>query len=255
MAVDTVTLELSGDVALDDFSLAISRLRNLLTALEKDVAAGADILWLVDALETGSALTVYKGSTRNGGGPTEVEKVVRAYGEVGQVLERNGVLTYSPLVEREARGLLKVLQDGRIEAIRFETPEVDAIVSGLPEERKRPTTTEAYGAIEGRVQTLSSRGGLRFTLYDTLNDRAVSCYLAEDFDQEQMRDVWGRRAIIEGWVKRDATRGRPLTIRRVSNVVVRPETEPGTYREARAAVPLSDSTLLPELVIRRLRDA
>src|SRR6266545_4541583 len=107
MAVDTVTLELSGDVALDDFSLAISRLRNLLTALEKDVAAGADILWLVDALDTGSALTVYKGSTRNGGGPAEVEKVVRAYGDVGQVLERNGVLTYSPLVEREARGLLK----------------------------------------------------------------------------------------------------------------------------------------------------
>jgi hypothetical protein len=106
------------------------------------------------------------------------------------------------------------------------------------------------------VQTLSSRGGLRFTLYDTLNDRAVSCYLAEDFDQEHMRDVWGRRAIIEGWVKRDATSGRPLTIRRVSNVVVRPETEPGgSYREARAAVPLSDSTLLPELVIRRLRDA
>ncbi len=254
MAVDTVTLALSGDVSLDDFSLAVSRLKNLLAALAKEVAGGVAILWLVDALDTGSALTAYRGSLMNGGELAQLERVVRAYGEVGQTLERNGVIT-SRAVEKEARELLKVLQGGRVEALRFETPEIDAVISATLEDRPRSTTTEAYGAIEGRIQTLSRRGGLRFTLYDTLNDRAVSCYLAEDFDQELMRNAWGRRAIVEGWVKRDATSGRPLTVRRVSNVVVLPETEPGSYREARAAVPLADPSLLPELVIRRLRDA
>jgi hypothetical protein len=254
MAVDTVTLALSGDVSLDDFSLAVSRLKNLLTALAKEVAGGVTILWLVDALDTGSALTAYRGSLANGGELAQLERVVRAYGEVGQTLERNGVIT-SRAVEKEARELLKVLQGGRVEALRFETPEIDATISAAPEDRPKSTTTEAYGAIEGRIQTLSRRGGLRFTLYDTLNDRAVSCYLAEDFDQELMRNAWGRRAIVEGWIKRDAASGRPLTVRRVSNVVVRPEAEPGSYREARAAIPLSDLELLPELVIRRLRDA
>jgi hypothetical protein len=255
MAVDTVTLALSGDVALDDFSLAISRLKSLLAALAKDVAQGANILWLVDALDTGSALTTYKGSPMNGGELAQVEQVVRAYGNVGQALERNDVIAYSRTVEKEARELLKVLQGGRVETLRFETPETDAIISAAPEDRPRSATTEAYGAVEGRIQTLSRHGGLRFTLYDTLNNRAVSCYVAEDFDQELMRHAWGKRAIVEGWVKRDTATGRPLTIRRVRNVVVLPETEPGSYRDARATVPLSDPGLLPELVIRRLRDA
>ncbi len=93
--------------------------------------------------------------------------------------------------------LLKVLQGGRVEALRYETAEIDAVISAEPEDRPRSTVIEAYGAIEGRVQTLSRHGGLRFTLYDTLNNRAVSCYLAEDFDQELMRNAWGRRAIVE----------------------------------------------------------
>ncbi len=67
--------------------------------------------------------------------------------------------------------LLKVLQGGRVEALRYETAEIDAVISAEPEDRPRSTVIEAYGAIEGRVQTLSRHGGLRFTLYDTLNNR------------------------------------------------------------------------------------
>ena len=45
-----------------------------------------------------------------------------------------------------------------------------------------------YGAIEGRVQSLSQRKGLRFTLYYQEFDRAVSCYLSEG-QEERMRVV------------------------------------------------------------------
>ena len=254
MGLDTVTLQLSGDVSLDDLSLAVSRLRTLLNALAKDVAGGAEIIWLVDSLDAGSALTTYRGLATKGGEASEVERVVRAYGEVGTALERNSPITYSRAVAKEARGLLKVLGTDRVESLRFETPETDATIWGVPQQPQIAEAVGAYGAVEGRVQTLSSRGGLRFTLYDTLSDRAVSCYFAEDFDEELMRDAWGRRAIVEGWVRRDAITGRPLTIRRVTNVTVLPEGEPGSYRDARAVAPLRDGDLMPEVVIRRLRD-
>ena len=77
----------------------------------------------------------------------------------------------------------------------------------------------AYGGVTGRIQTLSSRGGLRFTLFDTLFDRAVSCYLAEG-QEELMRDVWGRMAVVEGLVTRDRATGRPQVIRSVRGVTV-----------------------------------
>jgi hypothetical protein len=113
--------------------------------------------------------------------------------------------------------------------------------------------TEAYGAVEGRIQTLTSRGGLRFTLYDSLHDKAVSCYLAEDLE-DIMRDAWGRRAIIEGRVSRDAKSGRPLAVRGITTLQVLPEIAPEKYRDLRG-IARSTSGLSVEEAIKRLRDA
>lgn len=259
MANDTVTLELSGDVALDDFSSAILHLRGLLTELSRDVAANTQIVWVIDALETGSALTAFRGQLLNGGRPQDIEEVVRAYAAVGSALESGEAIAYSPSVAREAYALASVLGD-RVSAIRFETPETEATIAappsaanviGLPPAAK----VAAYGAAEGQVQTLSNRGGLRFTLYDTLHDRAVSCYFSEDFDQDLMRDVWGRRAIVEGLVTRDGATGRPLAIRRVSNVVPLPAADRNAYRQARGVMVGAWSDESPERAIRRIRDA
>ena len=113
----------------------------------------------------------------------------------------------------------------------------------------------AYGAIEGVVQALSMRRGLRFTLYDTIFDKAVSCYLKEG-RESIMRDAWGRRAIVEGTVARDSDTVRAVTVRQVSGVEIMPDPEPGSYRLARAVSPRRpDDGLLPEDRIRRLRDA
>jgi hypothetical protein len=112
----------------------------------------------------------------------------------------------------------------------------------------------AFGAVEGRVQTLSSRGGLRFTLYDSLHDRAVSCYLAEGHE-DIMRDAWGRLAVVQGLVKRDPRTGRPVTIREVRSVELLGERSPHDYKRARAAIPLPEGARRAEDVIRQLRDA
>jgi hypothetical protein len=112
--------------------------------------------------------------------------------------------------------------------------------------------TRAFGAIEGRLQTVSNRGSLHFTLYDTMNDRAVSCYLEADQD-EILRDLWGERVTVEGSITRDANTGRPLTIRQIRRV--RPiASRFGSFREAMGASPWYLSEVRPEEAIRKIRD-
>jgi hypothetical protein len=101
---------------------------------------------------------------------------------------------------------------------------------------------------------LTNRGSLRFTLYDLLNDKAVSCYFSEG-KQELIRDMWGKLAIVEGIVSRDPINGRPLVIRQVNNLT--PLDELGRhfeYQDAMGVAP-SLSGLSPEEAIRRIRDA
>jgi hypothetical protein len=114
-------------------------------------------------------------------------------------------------------------------------------------------TADSYGAITGRVQTLTNRGGLRFALYDTLHDRAVSCYLAEGHESI-MRDMWGRLASVEGLIRRDPITGRPLTIRDIRQIEPLPEHAPQALEAVRGISP-SPQGLRAEDAIRRLRDA
>jgi hypothetical protein len=114
--------------------------------------------------------------------------------------------------------------------------------------------TLVLGAVEGRAQAISSRHGLHFTLYDLLWDRAVSCYLV-DGHEAIMRNVWGRRAVVEGWITRDPLSGHPQTIRQVTRVTPLPDLPTDDYRRARGACPPHEGAPLPEVIIRHLRDA
>lgn len=269
MPLDTVTLALSGDVSLDKFVEAVRRFYDLIAGLTAEVGA-TGVEWVVEDLSAGSALAVSRGV----GPPEQIEEVVRRYGEVGVDIEEGRKLTHhSPKVRQAAYRLRRVPDGRRVESVRLETPEREVILRPVEPRRTgqapkpplrvapRPLAgtatarqaTLSFGAIEGRVQTLSNRGGLRFTLYDTINDKAVSCYLDEGHE-EIMRDAWGRLAVIEGWISRDPMTGRPLVIRRVRTVQVRPERSIGSYRDARGTAP-SLSGMSAEQAIRRLRDA
>lgn len=256
MANDTVTLALDGDIALSDFAEAVRHFDGLIKALTKTEGA-THVQWVLEQLEVSSAVTTARGVPANGHPPemvrAEVERVVQKYLSVGLSLERGEPLSVPSGVEREARGIVAVLND-RVKTVRFETAEAEATVGPLQPTSSTPAShpTPTYGAVEGRVQTLSSRGGLRFTLYDTLNDKAVSCYLAEGFEDD-MRDAWGRRAVVEGRVTRHPETGCPLAIRRITAVEVLPEVSRYAYRELRGLSPTS--TLSAEDAIRRLRDA
>lgn len=249
MANDTVTLALHGEVSLARFAEAIGHFDRLVNALANEHKA-TGIRWIVADLEVSSALATARAVGTNGYDPEQVEPVVRDYLAVGRALAASEPLQFSRIVDKEARALTRLVGE-EVTAVRFETAEADAEIRVAAATLPDVVIPTAYGAVEGRVQTLTSRAGLRFTLYDTLYDRAVSCYLAEGYE-EIMRDAWGHRAVVDGLVARDMESGRPLAVRRVTSVELLGEFPPGEYRKLRGIAP---SSIRAEEAIRRLRDA
>ena len=148
-----------------------------------------------------SAITTARGVPTNGTDPEQIDRVVRAYLAVGEALQERTPIPYAGAARKHAEGITGVLRSSKVEAIRFETAERDAIVRETTKP-ETPAQEEAYGAVTGRIQTLTSRNSLRFTIYDHINDRAVSCYLVKG-REAMMRQMWDRVATVEGWVSRD----------------------------------------------------
>lgn len=253
MANDTVTIELQGAVTLARFRDAVDRFTDLVEGLAGELKASG-LRWELDDLQVGSATATARGVPANGASHADLDRVVRSYLEVGQALASRTTVPFAVRVQKSARELSALIGDG-VTAVRFETAEADALVSNASTTPAPPDAqpTAAYGAVTGRVQALTSRGGLRFTLYDTLSDRAVSCYLAEG-SEDQAREIWDRLAQVEGWISRDPDSGRPLSVRGVTTVEVLEETDVRGYQRARGALPRGSAPRAEER-IRRLRDA
>lgn len=81
---------------------------------------------------------------------------------------------------------------------------------------------EEHGAIMGRVQTVSERGGARFVIYDALTDLPVRCVLPDDKLEDAMH-AFGKRSEIYGMI-RYRKDGRPNRIK-VEDIAVFPPDE------------------------------
>lgn len=201
MAETTLTIALNGEVPLDLFADAMTHSKGLVQALTDEISPNVDVVWLIEDLVSGSAQATVRAESSE---PEAIEPIPHAFLAVGTALPEGRSVPYSPKVAQEAHGLAHIL-NGKVTSIRFETRDDDATLSSVTNRRTGPRYVSSYGAVEGRVQTLSSRNSLRFTLYDAFHDRAVSCYLQEG-RQDMMRDAWDKRAIVEGW----AVETRPL---------------------------------------------
>lgn len=249
MATGTVTLFLDGTPTVADYATAIAGFADLLSSITQRLAPGAEVTWEIEDLEAESALTTARGVSAE---PEVVRRLAEEFLRIGVQLKT------APFVvgyEGPTRRLRSVL-NGRIPRIKFETADDDVTI--FPQAEPPPALPESviidFGAVEGRVQTLSNRGGLRFTLYDLLYDKAVSCYLAEG-SEHMMRDVWGRVALVEGRVKRDPVSGRPVAVRQISRVEPLEEGRIGGWRAAIGAMRGITDGEPAEDSIRRLRDA
>ena len=247
MAKNTLTFELGGQIAIDDLAKGIAAFRRLVNGL---TPRSAGVAWVVDDLQPGSAVVTLRGEAAD---PAAVERIVDSYEKVGAALERKEDLyQFDKRVYLAANAIISLT--GTTKYVRFQTLASDYTIYHNGHSPDGPASTVSIGAITGRVQTLSNRSGLRFNLYDALHDKAVACYLTPEM-AETMREVWGRRATVTGRVSRDAKTGLPIAIRQIVDVKALPETTPGSYREARGALPWQPGDRLPEDIIRELRDA
>ena len=244
MARDTVTFALGGRFEIQELAAGINVFQRLMSALTHRT----HVAWIVEDLHPGSAVATLRGEADD---PALVEKIVEDFGNIGGMLERQETLHYRTRVIQAANAVRTLAQT--VEYVRFETPDDDHTIYGNGRAGER-TLTKSIGAIAGRVQTLSNRGGLRFNLYDTVHDRAVGCYLQQG-QEELMREAWGRRAHVSGRISREVETGRPVSIRQILAVDILDDIAPGSYRRARGAVPWQIGDKMPEETIRQLRDA
>ena len=245
MAKSTLTFELGGQVDIARLEKGISVFHRLVSAL----TSSAKVTWVVEDLQPGSAVATVRGESDD---LTTVEKIIDQYGEIGKALEHQEEPRYGSRITRAVNAVKNLAAS--VEYVRFETPDAEYTIYGNGKVLSHPATASAIGAITGRVQTLSNRGGLRFNLYESIFDKAISCYLVQG-QEELMREAWDRRARVSGRVSREVATGRPIAIRQIVKVEVLEDAPPGSYRQARGAVPWQEGDLLPEEAVRRLRDA
>lgn len=246
MVTHTLTFALGGRVEIGQFQEGITRFQQLVSAL----TPRKGVKWVIEDLQSGSATVTLVAETET---PDKAAKVVAGYENIGKALANHEPLpdTYSKRVRQAAAGIQGLAHT--VESVRFETADGDHIVAGNGAVAPSRALRVSIGAITGRVQTLTNRGSLRFTLYDHIHDKAVACYLHPG-QEELIRAVWGRRARVSGTVSRDGVLGLPVAVRQILKIEVLAEPTPGAYREARGALAGLPGDEKPEAVIRRLRD-
>ena len=248
----SLVLALEGDVTLDQFHDAVTRFYMLLKQIIQEVAADTKIEWDIEDLQAGSAILTVAGRSER---EEPVLRVISAYEEIGQALQKHEPIPFSSNIAKTAHNLTNVIGNN-LTAVRLATARKEAIIYGVFDNDKISTTKPmtSFGTVKGRVQSISNRGKLRFTLYETLFDRPVSCFVKED-RQEILTDIWDKVVFVAGRVTRQPDTGRPVSVREITSIDFVPSIEPGSYRKARGVLAGIGENEPAEVSIRRLRDA
>lgn len=247
---ETLTFALEGEVNLDTFADAMRRFQELVANLSKQIAPKSRVVWMIESLVSGSAVATVRARSDT---LEPVLRIVNGYEVVGKALSRGEQIPYADSVIRPALALAKMTEKPGVTEVRFETPRVDYTVNNHVVLKAEPALQPRLGTVKGTVETLHSRGALRFTLYDSIFDRAVSCYASED-SRELMVDIWGKRVAVVGRVSRN-TVGQPTAIREITDIGILPEPpDPMSFTQARGVFAWSQNDEPAEVAIRRIRD-
>jgi len=249
MTSDKLTLRLNGEIPLELFSQAINNLNILIKALSNEIDSKADIEWEIIELESGSATTVIEGKSTD---IETVEKIIAAYAAIGAALQNNRPIPYPNKIVKKAKAITNIL-NGKISSIEFITDKDTFHITSSSEKAIDETKVFTAGAINGHVETLSSRKNLRFILYDALFDRAVTCFFDEELSNI-VRDIWGKYVRVTGMIMRDIKTARPLEIHNIKEIIKLPDPVHGSFKSVRGLLPWKPGDELSDQTIRRLRD-
>ena len=70
---------------------------------------------------------------------------------------------------------------------------------------------QAYGSVEGRLQTITERGTFQFVVFDALTDRGINCFVPQEKFKEA-HGAFGKRVNVSGVVQYDRN-GLPVSIK------------------------------------------
>lgn len=253
MSNDLATIKFNGEMELSDFSEAMSRFEELMSAIATAENRKSKLRWRVQELRTGSLTAIVCADSED---ETEVERVIGMYEEIGRCAASGIAPPFGGRVADATRKLCKLI-NGHITSIDFGTGNVFyEAVSPIESHVSTPSiaqrTSEAYGSVRGRAETVSNRHGLHFTLFDINDDHAIDCYVNEDL-KSAMREAWDQMCIVSGIVRRHAN-GQIASVRAISKITVLEETTKDSWRDAIGCAPAIPGSISIEEAVRRVRE-
>lgn len=248
MARDTLGLKLDGSITFPSFCRANGLFLALIKALADEISDKAPITWPLVDLGRGSTIIAVTAKTAQ---PEVAERIVHAYANVGTALSFERPIPYSRKVNKSALALSQMI-DGEVTALYFTTDLGSIPVTqpvGVKRQRKR---TQAWGTVDGMLETITSHRHLAFTLYESHFGFAVQCIVRQEQEAIMLKH-WRKFVCVSGLVMRDAQDGHPMEIQQIRDVRELPVSDPDSYLKAAGILDLNGEA--PEDLIRRLRDA
>lgn len=109
--------------------------------------------------------------------------------------------------------LLRNKEVGRIDHIQIKASSgkaVEIVPRNAEFFAKAAGIKEAWGSVEGRLQTISVRGTFQFVVYDSIFDRGVNCFVSEKLNKAAV-EAFDKRVCVSGLIRSDR-HGRPISI-------------------------------------------
>lgn len=82
---------------------------------------------------------------------------------------------------------------------------------------------QSYGAVEGKMQTITERGGFRFVVYSSMLDQKIDCFVDEELMEKAVAN-FSKRVRVSGLTQYDRF-GDPVSIKATDIYVFRPNSE------------------------------
>lgn len=231
-----LTLAINGDITLDVFADSVRNFRMLIDGLAIEVAPGERVIWALETLESGSAVMGVRPLVDS---PKIIISLVLAWAVIGRALQQDSEIPFGEGVRKPAIEIARLVERGAPSVV-FQTNDEDIPVASRynPHANLIHKPKVSIGTLKGRIDTLGRRRGVRFTLYDTLFDKPIPCFLPEG-REDMVRNFWGRKVIVSGRISRDGETGKPYAIRNITNIELANASEPGSWRNAVGVLDLS----------------
>jgi len=248
MARNTLGLTMEGSIRFSSFNKANGLFWALIKALSAEIGDGTPLIWQLADLQKGSAIVAIAAETAH---PEIAERIVHAYANVGTALSLEQPIPYSSKVNRCALALSQVI-DGEVTALHFTTDLGSVPVTRPVGIGSRGKRVQAWGTVDGVIETITSHRRLAFILYDIHFAHPVNCVVRSDQEAEMLA-LWRKLVRVSGLVIRDAQLGHPLEIHQIAEMRELQVSDPDSYHKAAGILDLKGEA--PEDLIRRLRDA